>query len=81
MELAMKPPKRWDPGIEKAVKAVRGGVSALARELGINRQNIYDWNQIPADHIVAIEQITGVPREQLRPDLYRRESEREGMRS
>lgn len=29
--------------------------------------------QIPADRILEIEAITGIPREELRPDLYRRD--------
>ena len=49
-----------------------GGVSRLARALGIRYQSIQIWRRIPADRIVAIEGATGIPREQLRPDLYRR---------
>ena len=56
-------------GIEKAVKAV-GGYTALAKELGIDRNAIRRWPQVPARWIIKIERITGVPREDLRPDLY-----------
>jgi DNA-binding transcriptional regulator YdaS (Cro superfamily) len=47
---------------------------ALARELGINYQAIQSWKRIPAERVLAIEAITGIPREQLRPDLYRHDS-------
>lgn len=50
--------------------AKAGGMRALARALGINYQAIQSWKRIPAERVVAIERITGIPREQLRPDLY-----------
>ena len=55
--------------IEKAIKAA-GGLSALSRELGIDRAGIRRWEAIPAKWIIQIEHATGVPREELRPDLY-----------
>jgi len=54
--------------IEKA-----GGIGKLSRALGIRRQAIYGWHytgRIPAERVIAIERITGVSREELRPDLY-----------
>jgi DNA-binding transcriptional regulator YdaS (Cro superfamily) len=56
--------------LKEAVKRA-GGIAKLAKHLGIRHQAFYSWKEIPARHIVAIEQATGVPREQLRPDLYR----------
>jgi DNA-binding transcriptional regulator YdaS (Cro superfamily) len=47
-----------------------GGMRALARELGINYQAIQTWKRIPAERVLAVETITGITREQLRPDLY-----------
>ncbi len=50
------------------------GISELARQIGISRQAIHLWQragQIPAEYVVAIEAATGIPREMLRPDLYR----------
>lgn len=44
----------------------------LARRLGITSQAISQWKKIPAERVVDIEAVTGIPREQLRPDLYRR---------
>lgn len=29
------------------------------------------WVKVPAELVVEVERITGLPREQLRPDLYR----------
>jgi DNA-binding transcriptional regulator YdaS (Cro superfamily) len=55
-----------DVACEKA-----GGVRALGRAIGINYQNIQSWKTIPAHWIVPIEEATGIPREKLRPELYR----------
>ena len=59
-----------DQGIKKAVEA-KGTIAALARDLGITRAAIHQWDRIPADRVVEVERVTGVPREELRPDLYR----------
>jgi DNA-binding transcriptional regulator YdaS (Cro superfamily) len=61
--------KAEDTPIHRAAKAV-GGFASLAGELGISRQAIYQWRRIPAERIVEIEKLTGVPRHELRPDLY-----------
>jgi DNA-binding transcriptional regulator YdaS (Cro superfamily) len=47
----------------------------IARRLGINLSAVSRWfkrGQIPSERVVAVEGITGVPRERLRPDLYRK---------
>ncbi len=45
----------------------------LARRLGVNKATVSRWSQgtIPANRAVDIESATDIPREQLRPDLYR----------
>ena len=58
------------PAIRLAIEAV-GGHRKLARLLGINHQSIASWDRIPGERLIEIEILTGVPREQLRPDLYR----------
>lgn len=58
-----------DSGVEKAVQA-SGGASALARALGVSQPAISSWKRVPAERVLAIESLTGVPRNELRPDLY-----------
>lgn len=58
-----------DAGIEKAAKAA-GTIAALARKIGVTRSAIHQWRQIPAGRVIEIERATGVPRNELRPDLY-----------
>lgn len=58
-----------DPGLDEAIRAV-GGVSELARQLGISQPSVSNWTRIPAERVIAIEALTNVPRTVLRPDLY-----------
>jgi DNA-binding transcriptional regulator YdaS (Cro superfamily) len=55
--------------IEMAVKAA-GSKAKLARALGITRSAISQWNRIPVNRVVEVEQITGIPRNELRPDVF-----------
>ena len=59
-----------DPGLSAAIEAV-GGVSELARRVGISQPSVSNWDKIPAERVLAVESVTGVPRARLRPDLYR----------
>src|SRR5258705_2431059 len=58
-----------DPGLEEAVRAV-GGVSELARQIGISQPSVSNWTRIPAERVLLVEATTGVDRKVLRPDLY-----------
>lgn len=60
----------------RAIKQAGGG-AALSRALKnkITRHAIYQWSRVPAEHVGAVEQITGIPRHELRPDLYPLERE------
>ena len=61
------------PGLMRAVEAA-GGWAALARALQKTRGGIWQWKQVPAERVLAVERATGVSRHQLRPDLYPEES-------
>jgi len=52
------------------LKAERGRLSNLARALGITPAAINQWETVPADKLIVIEGETGIPRQELRPDLY-----------
>ena len=58
-----------DPGLSEAIRAV-GGVSELARQIGISQPSVSNWIRIPAERVVTVESVTGVDRAILRPDLY-----------
>jgi DNA-binding transcriptional regulator YdaS (Cro superfamily) len=52
-----------------------GGASALARKLGIKQPSVAGWNRVPAERVLEVERLSGVPKERLRPDLYRPQTE------
>lgn len=58
-----------DPGLEEAISAV-GGVSELARRLGISQPSVSNWKRVPADRVLLVEATTGIARAVLRPDLF-----------
>lgn len=64
-----------------AAKAAIGGSRRLARELvakgiKITPQAISQWERVPVDKVLMVEEVTGVSRHDLRPDIYPRETRR-----
>jgi TorA maturation chaperone TorD len=47
-----------------------GGVSELARQIGISQPSVSNWTRVPAERVLNVEAATGVDRKILRPDLY-----------
>ncbi len=58
-----------DAGLQEAIRAV-GSVSELARRIGISQPSVSNWDRIPADRVLSVENATGVSRTMLRPDLF-----------
>lgn len=60
-------------GIEKLINHF-GSQVKVAQNLNITRQTVNGWvkgrNRIPAEKVVLIEKLTGIPRRELRPDLW-----------
>lgn len=59
-------------GIHSAIDAA-GGIQQLADLVGIRYQAVHKWyarGTVPAERVLRIEQLTGVSRHDLRPDLY-----------
>lgn len=42
----------------------------LARELGITRGAVAQWDKVPAERLRAVSDATNIPMEVLRPDLF-----------
>lgn len=67
--------------VKRAIKAA-AGPAKLAREITqlakargkpdevISLQAVSQWTRIPVDRVRDVEQITGIPRHELRPDIY-----------
>lgn len=47
-----------------------GGLTSLAKIVSRHHATVLRWNRVPAQHARAIEQATGIPRHELRPDLW-----------
>jgi DNA-binding transcriptional regulator YdaS (Cro superfamily) len=72
--------KHIDPYLKEAQDAV-GGVCALADKLkvllkargdkkGITRSAVCLWKRCPPKRVALVEEITGVSRHKLRPDIF-----------
>lgn len=49
-----------------------GGPVAVAKALRLrSHTGVYSWKVIPAHHVLTLEAQFGIPREEIRPDLYR----------
>jgi TorA maturation chaperone TorD len=58
-----------DPGLDEAIRAA-GGITELARRIGISQPSVSHWSRVPAERVLAVEAATGIARAKLRPDLY-----------
>jgi len=51
-----------------------GGPRALANRIGTSRQAVAKWDRVPAHWVRLMEELTGVPAEKIRPDVFGRPS-------
>jgi transcriptional regulator with XRE-family HTH domain len=64
------------PMIDNPIRRYRSdadlSLEALARLFGVNRTTVLRWEarRIPAERVLDVERVTGIPRHKLRPDLY-----------
>jgi TorA maturation chaperone TorD len=58
-----------DPGLDEAIRAA-GGITELARRLGISQPSVSNWERVPAERVLSVEAATGISRGVLRPDLF-----------
>lgn len=74
-----------ESAIAQAIR-LSGGIAELVRKMNrraessgganVTRYQVYRWRREgmipadPADYLLGVEAISGVPRERLRPDLY-----------
>ncbi len=61
--------KEAKTALKRAIEAA-GGAAALAKPLGISVQAVAQWDEVPPLRVLAVERASGVPRHELRPDLY-----------
>jgi DNA-binding transcriptional regulator YdaS (Cro superfamily) len=49
----------------------RMSLARLAREIGITRGAVAQWDKVPAERMGDVSRVTGIPMERLRPDLFK----------
>lgn len=60
--------------LKRAVESV-GGQAKFARLIGVTAQAVSQWEEVPPLRVLVVERVSGVPRHELRPDLYPLEAE------
>jgi len=62
-----------EDALKRAIK-VAGSQTALAKALNVTQAHVWNWlnrdSQVTAEYVLSIERLTGVPRYELRPDIY-----------
>lgn len=59
-----------------AAKETAGGSSGIARAISelraepITPQAVSQWKVVPPGRVIDVERISGIPRRELRPDIY-----------
>lgn len=60
------------------IAEIMGSQSALARLCGVSQQSVSKWvlldKELPPEHVLKVEEATGISRHDLRPDIYPREA-------
>jgi len=60
--------------LERACK-LSGGQKALAQAIGTRQSQVWYWLKrskkgVPAEFVLKIERVSGVPRHEIRPDIF-----------
>lgn len=45
-------------------------VADVAAACGMTRQAFSQWRKVPPTRVLTVEKVTGIPRHEIRPDLY-----------
>jgi hypothetical protein len=51
------------------IRSRHGMQAKIARALGCSRQALQFWDKVPAEYLPTVEQVSGIPRHLLRPDI------------
>lgn len=57
---------------QKAMRQLRaqpGLLAKIARTAGLAPQAVSQWRMVPLERLLVVERLSGIPREQLRPDV------------
>jgi hypothetical protein len=60
---------KMEDGLKRALQEA-GGVDQLAALLHVSPAAVAQWYRVPAERVMQVEKIIGIPRKELRPDLF-----------
>ena len=63
--------KKVDPAIAR-IRAIRGMAVRIAEAFKIDKAAVYQWKRVPADRVLIVSELIGMPPEQVRPDVFKR---------
>jgi DNA-binding transcriptional regulator YdaS (Cro superfamily) len=68
----MPRPHRKPATSDRAMTFIRANRlnSAIAKRLGITRQALNFWTEVPWNRVLVVSEITGLPPHEIRPDIY-----------
>lgn len=52
------------------IRTTRGLNAKITRELRLSRSAVSQWSQVPADRVVRVSEIIGIPPHEIRPDVF-----------
>lgn len=58
------------PSEVAAALARRGAKTAIVRRCGLSMGRIQSWDNVPVRYVDAVSDITGLTKEQIRPDMF-----------
>jgi DNA-binding transcriptional regulator YdaS (Cro superfamily) len=58
-----------DAALARAIETA-GSQAEFARRIGATPQAVGQWSRVPVLRVLDVENATGIPRHELRPDVY-----------
>lgn len=54
----------------RLMRATRGLPAKVARECGVNRAAVYQWERVPARHALRVARLLNLDVRRVRPDIF-----------
>jgi DNA invertase Pin-like site-specific DNA recombinase len=66
-----RPAVKEPDAIVKKLFAIHGMQSQIADACGIRSQAVSQWKRVPGHWVQIVSEVTGIPPEQIRPDIFK----------